>query len=548
MTPTIAKFGTLHADDDFNVRWDDPGEAKLTWVWDPGHFPYPLVPLAIDRARKSMVAMQEAMGIPEEKRLAGRVINGYVFGAQPLGGGGLGSPSAAPSKARKRQIAEDARDPWGKWKREWEPEIRDLLEPIKSDDLSSVPYSEMAGNLGRLFEESARATARTMSAAQVMFAASNPFVQYCKTDLGEDGELRAATMMGGYANYSTASDRAFWDLAKKLRESSNAARALDDLRRGLDTLDSVTGRMASQYLDRWGWRSSIWGNLTIPAWRIDPIAFFDTLRQYVDELPEDPRKALRRAAGRRRSEVTKTRRQLTGKKLEQFNRLLEAASIYVPLREARAYWQMVSGGVIGVPCRGVGARLVEGGVIDQADDVFYLGLDEIQEATNGGSGGRWAGLVEERRTEYAKYLKIVPPVTVGAPFEGDPQELLDRAGHFKGTEEGGTEAAEDRILRGTAASRGTVRGTARLIRSLDEADRLKEGEILVVRTSSPPWTPLIARSAGVVAETGGILMHCAIVTREYAIPCVVGVGPVDGRIEDGDIITVDGSQGVVRVE
>ncbi len=50
------------------------------------------------------------------------------------------------------------------------------------------------------------------------------------------------------------------------------------------------------------------------------------------------------------------------------------------------------------------------------------------------------------------------------------------------------------------------------------------------------------------AETGGVLMHCAIVTREYAIPCVVGVGPVDGRIEDGDTITVDGNQGIVRVD
>jgi phosphoenolpyruvate synthase/pyruvate phosphate dikinase len=123
--------------------------------------------------------------------------------------------------------------------------------------------------------------------------------------------------------------------------------------------------------------------------------------------------------------------------------------------------------------------------------------------------------------------------------------LLNRAGKFQGTD---AADADNRFVYGTTASPGTVRATARLIYSLDEGDRLKEGEILICRTSSPPWTPLIARSAGVVAETRDVLMHCAIVTRAYAIPCVVGVGPIDERIRDGDTITVDGTQGIIRVE
>ena len=549
MAPDIAMTGTLYADDEFNVQWQDPEEEKLTWIWDPAHDPFPNTPLSVDRGRMSAAVHREVTGVAEDKDRPQRIINGFPYRVRPPDGGGPEARWAALSEERRRQIAEESKDPWGTWKRKWEPEIRGLLEPIKSDDMSSVSYQEMVDRLGDIFRDSGRATAITMSAAQVMFAVSDPFVEFCKTEFGGQGELMAATMLGGYANYSTASDRALWDIARTLRDRPNPTHTLYALQHDPSPTTPDVGGMASRYLYRWGWRASMWGDISTPAWRLDPTGFFDTLRRYVDDMPEDPRVAIRRAADRRRREVAKVRDGLKGDKLKQFNSLLKAASVYVPLREARAFWQVVSWGVLRVPCGGAGARLVEAGVIDAVDDVYYLGLDDIREATAGDRNGQWSKLVADRRAAYSRYWTIVPPITVGAPFEGDLQELVDRAGRFRGTESSeGADTADSGLVFGTSASRGTVRATARVIRSLDEADRLSEGEVLVCRSTSPPWTPLIARSAGVVAETGGVLMHCAIVTREYAIPCVVGVGPVDGRIVDGSTITVDGSQGIVRLE
>jgi pyruvate,water dikinase len=288
--------------------------------------------------------------------------------------------------------------------------------------------------------------------------------------------------------------------------------------------------------------------MVTPVWRVDPTPFFELLRQYVEKLPEDPRVATRRAAQRRRRIAAQVRKNLSGKELKHFDDLLETASIYVRLREARAFWQVAALGVLGVPCRAAGARLVEAGVIDAVDDVFYLHLDDICEATDDPGSEKWTRLVAKRKTAYAKYRNTVPPLTVGAPFDGEVRQLQVQKGKFSGADSDQAADAGKRVIHGTAASRGTVCATARLIYSLDEAERLKEGEILICRTSSPPWTPLIARSAGVIAETGGVLMHCAIVTREYAIPCVVGVGPIDGRIKDGDTITIDGTQGIIRIE
>jgi pyruvate,water dikinase len=86
-----------------------------------------------------------------------------------------------------------------------------------------------------------------------------------------------------------------------------------------------------------------------------------------------------------------------------------------------------------------------------------------------------------------------------------------------------------------------------VVHTLDDAARLQPGEILVAETTAPPWTPLFASAAAVVTDTGGVLSHCAVVAREYAIPAVVGTDIATVAIEDGQTIEVDGDAGVVRI-
>jgi pyruvate,water dikinase len=87
-----------------------------------------------------------------------------------------------------------------------------------------------------------------------------------------------------------------------------------------------------------------------------------------------------------------------------------------------------------------------------------------------------------------------------------------------------------------------------VIPSLDDADRLKSGEILVCPATMPPWTPLFALASGIVTDQGGVLSHTAIVAREYRIPAVVGTKLATSLIKDGQTITVDGTEGTVRLE
>ncbi len=70
--------------------------------------------------------------------------------------------------------------------------------------------------------------------------------------------------------------------------------------------------------------------------------------------------------------------------------------------------------------------------------------------------------------------------------------------------------------------------------------------MLVAPTTNPDWVPAIRRAAAVVTDTGGMTCHAAIVSRELGVPCVVGTRTATSTLHDGDLVTVDGREGVVR--
>jgi pyruvate,water dikinase len=84
-----------------------------------------------------------------------------------------------------------------------------------------------------------------------------------------------------------------------------------------------------------------------------------------------------------------------------------------------------------------------------------------------------------------------------------------------------------------------------VIERIDQLDRVQAGDILVCRSTTPPWTPIFGSIAALVTDTGGVLSHGAIVAREYRLPAVVGTKIGTRVVVDGQRITVDGERGEV---
>ncbi len=101
------------------------------------------------------------------------------------------------------------------------------------------------------------------------------------------------------------------------------------------------------------------------------------------------------------------------------------------------------------------------------------------------------------------------------------------------------------LVTGLGASPGQASGKVRILQSPSEVAKLVQGEILVASMTSPDWIPAMRRAAAIVTDNGGITCHAAIVSRELRVPCVVGTKQATRVLEDGELITVDGSRGRV---
>ncbi len=106
-------------------------------------------------------------------------------------------------------------------------------------------------------------------------------------------------------------------------------------------------------------------------------------------------------------------------------------------------------------------------------------------------------------------------------------------------------APGEALVTGLGAGPGVGTGRVRVLRSVDEADRLAPGEVLVAPMTTPDWVPAMRRAAALVTDGGGITCHAAIASRELGVPCVVGTRQATAVLRDGELVTVDGAAGAV---
>ncbi|GAT69519.1 pyruvate, water dikinase [Planomonospora sphaerica] len=181
---------------------------------------------------------------------------------------------------------------------------------------------------------------------------------------------------------------------------------------------------------------------------------------------------------------------------------------------------------------GVGTVLAAQGLLDDADDVFFLDAADVRAALAGASPQLRAVSAANRR-EYRRELRrrAVPRLLVS-----DGETVYGPA----------VPAGGPADLSGTAVSPGVYEGRVRVVDS-PVGSGLRPGEILVAASTDPGWTPLFLIAGALVMEVGGVISHGAVVAREYGIPAVAGVGEATTRLRTGQRIRVDGENGLVTV-
>ena len=279
----------------------------------------------------------------------------------------------------------------------------------------------------------------------------------------------------------------------------------------------------------------------------DPAPVLETLKFFLSDEAPDPyeRQATAEAA---REQATQTMLTcLRGLRLKLFRRLVGTAQRFAPLREDALADAGLGWPILRRMLREIGQRLVKSLAIDTPDDVFWLRLDELQEAATALDAGQSLAndrmLIAERRSTWESERALSPPAAL--PLKGGARFLGINVSSMMPAR---IDQPTGNVLKGIAASPGCVTGLARVISGPDEFEQMRPGDILVARITTPAWTPLFALAAGLVTDVGGPLSHSSIVAREYHIPAVLGTGVATARLLSGQRITVDGDAGLVSTE
>lgn len=99
------------------------------------------------------------------------------------------------------------------------------------------------------------------------------------------------------------------------------------------------------------------------------------------------------------------------------------------------------------------------------------------------------------------------------------------------------------LTQGQAIGSKITTGTARVLQSPQETDKLQPGEIVVTEITSPDWDPVLKKAGAIITDKGGRTSHASIVARELGVPAVVGTSDATKSIRDGDVITVSCCEG-----
>ena len=533
------------------------GEIEGYWDWDKIHAPRPLTPLAGDAIVMSMAEgftiAQHGFGSPLALRCL--MVNNYLYA------------TFAPDPAFPIQSGQDveryvqeldhfAAKTGERWVNEWEPSLMPILHKARTADFLALTDDELAVEL----EEQLRNVVYQWTIhgwINLSLVPATALMEFYNAAMQPEDKNEAWQLLQGYPTKSVETSKGLWRLSRAVKASGLLSQVFQTLAPAqmIVALESTAeGRQflaeLRAFLDDFGWRSDGIYELADLTWREDPAIPLNTIQGYLAlDDQHNPDHTLARATERREELAATVRARLRHDpmKLARFEALMEAAKYNLRVTEDHSFWiDQMGTAAFRRFCLGLGQRLADKGVLSDVDDVFYLYKDELRQALEDGQPRQ--GLVAHRRAEKERWAKVVPPPHLGEPTPNNTDPffvaIVDKMLGLLPVEP----STDPNVITGVAASPGVVRGTAKVVRSLTEASKLQAGDIMVCEMTVPTWVPLFATVGAVVADSGGILSHCAIVAREFRLPAVVGTMVGTEVIKDGMTVTVDGSKGIVRIE
>lgn len=517
--------------ENFPITWENPTDAKKPWKLQT--FMGQISPLEFSLYHLLIslpaAAVAELYGlpvhIPEIRR-----INTYFYKTTP-------QLSAASSNEMTMLMGKVIVRLGLTWKNEFLPEIQKQLTQWSNFDLKAVSLPTLLIHLDE-------ALAMVQHFVELHFRITWPanlairnFDELYQEIFKPQDPFASHRLLQGFDNKTVEMGQALWQLSREACSLPGVLRILEtyDTAEVLVSLESFAAGQTflasiNHFLEKYGMQG---GSLSDSSWTEEPELIINELKNYVKKTNSvDPKKEIIKLANQRNQLITQAHKVLQNYPktvIRRFEILLQAAQEAVTIREDHSFY-------IDVCCfhelrrifKEFGRRFTLANVLNNPNDIFMLTLAELQETTLHFPGIDRRDVVRGCLQEKEKFRLIRPP------------EILSIQNSVSFSE-------YSRILNGTPGSPGQAKGPVRLLRSLEDANKVRIGDIIVCVDAAPSWTPLFLIAAAIVTEKGGMLSHCAIIAREYGIPAVIGTTEATHVLHEEQIVEVDGTMGTIKL-
>ena len=185
----------------------------------------------------------------------------------------------------------------------------------------------------------------------------------------------------------------------------------------------------------------------------------------------------------------------------------------------------------------IGNALAAEGLLAEARDIYWLTDTEVDELVNTHAPVQdGKTIVAMRKLQFEQYEKK------------DKALAVHGTGRIAGMHQINIEAVSlDGSISGKGVAPGEITAEVIVVKEFDPTVDVR-GKVLVVHYIDPGWTLLFTQAAGIVAERGNALSHAAIIAREIGIPAIVAAPNATNDLKTGDLVTINGSTGVIKHE
>ena len=220
-----------------------------------------------------------------------------------------------------------------------------------------------------------------------------------------------------------------------------------------------------------------------------------------------------------------------------YNTILKISRVYIIFRENQRFildrWITRNRTVY----LKIGKLLKNEDILKEEDDVFFLKKKEVENLLrNRYKDEEISGLkteVKKRKDKFLKFENELPPkFLLGSREYNDVLKFSKNSVSFQGI----------------PASQGLFTGKIHIINTIDQISTVQSNEILVVPRTDPGWTPVFSKIGGLITETGGILSHGAVVSREYGIPAVTNIPNACKLFSNNQIVRINGNDGTITIK